>query len=66
VIAGADGVLIEQKGMTFDHDLLLFFPLFPLPPRKRGRKKKENELAKIVIKGHVFLLDLGSETIAKW
>ena len=41
---------IEQKGMTF----LILFP-FLFPPKKEGRRK--GELAKIVIKGHDFLLD---------
>ena len=34
---------IEQKGMTFDHDFGYSFPF--------------NEVAKIVIKSHAFLLD---------
>ena len=39
--------LIEQKAMNVDHDFLF--------PPKKG--EKENELAKILIKGHAFLLD---------
>ena len=49
--------MIEQKGMTFDHDFGYSFP--PLFPSKKKRdEKKENELAKIVIKNYAFLLDL--------
>ena len=48
--------MIEQKSMTFDHNFGYSFPLlyFLL---KKGEEEKENELAKIVIKGNVFLLD---------
>ena len=48
--------MIEQKGMTFDHDFAYSFPLFSSLLKKR-EEEKENELAKIVIKGHAFLLD---------
>ena len=48
--------MIEQKGMTFDHDFGYFFP-FSLPPYKKRKREKVNELAKIMIKGHAFLLD---------
>ena len=39
--------------MTFDHDLGYSFPSLL---KKRG-EEKDNELAKIGIKGHTFLLD---------
>ena len=42
--------------MTFDHDFGYFFPLFFSLLKKR-EKEKENELSKIVIKAHAFLLD---------
>ena len=46
-------LLMEQKGMTFNHDfcylILLFSSLL-----KKG--EKENEVAKIVIKSHTFLV----------
>ena len=42
--------------MTFDHDFGYFSPPFSYLIKKR-QEEKENELAKIVIKGHVFLLD---------
>jgi hypothetical protein len=32
--------MIEQKGMTFDLDLLFFF-LFLFPPKKEGRREGE-------------------------
>ena len=32
-------IMIEQKGMTFDHDCGYSFP-FLLPPKKRGKKKR--------------------------
>ena len=49
---------IEQKGITFDHDFgySLISP-FLFPPKKKREEQQENELAKIVIKGHAFLLD---------
>ena len=43
----------ELKGMTFDHDFGYSFPLFS-SFLKKGEKEKENELAKIVFKTHVF------------
>jgi hypothetical protein len=46
--------MIEQKGMPFDHHFGYSFPPFSSPLKKRG---KENELAKIGIKSHAFLLD---------
>ena len=46
--------LIEQKGMTFDHDFGYFF--FSSFLKKEERRKGE-WLAKIVIKSHAFLLD---------
>ena len=49
--------LIEQKGMTFDHDFTYSFPLFSSLLKKEGREE-ENKVAKIVIKSHAFLLDL--------
>jgi len=45
--------------------LVILYP-FSLPSQKKREKEKEHELATIVFKGHVFLLDLGSETIEKW
>ena len=49
--------MIEQKGVTFDHDfgysLVLFSPLL-----KKGEIRKGKLIAKIVIKSHAFLLDL--------
>ena len=49
--------LIDQKGMTFDHDFGYSFPLFQSLLEKQGRRKGECIL-KIVIKNHAFLLDL--------
>ena len=46
-------ILIEQKGITFDHDFDYSFPLFS----SLLNGDKENELAKVVIKGYAFLLD---------
>ena len=46
---------IEQKGMTFDHDFGYSFPFFSSLLKKK--EEKENEIEKIVIKGHAFLLD---------
>jgi hypothetical protein len=43
--------------MTFDHDFGFSFPLFSSLLKKEGRRKGE-WLAKILIKGHAFLLDL--------
>jgi hypothetical protein len=48
--------LIEQKGMTFDHDFVYSFTIFSTLIKK-GEEEKEYEVAKIVIKGHAFLLD---------
>ena len=47
---------IEQKGMTFGHDFDYSFPLFTYLLKKGGREK-ENEVAKVEIKSHAFLLD---------
>ena len=52
---------IEQKDMTFDHDFGYSFPLFS-SLLKKGGEEKENEVAKIVIKSHVFLLDRRKKT----
>ena len=49
-------LLIEQKGITFDHDFSYSFPLFSSLLKKEGREKK-NQVSKIVIKSHAFLLD---------
>ena len=54
---------IEQKGMTFDHDFGYSFPLSFSLLKKEGREKK-NEVAKIMIKSHAFLLDR-SKSVAK-
>ena len=48
--------LIEQKGMTFDHDFGYSFPLFASLLKKEVRRKAEL-IANIVIKSHAFLLD---------
>ena len=48
--------LIEQKGMTFDHDFSSSFPPFLFPPTKEGRRKRER-ISIIVIKSHAFMLD---------
>ena len=42
--------------MTFDHEFGYSFPHFYSLLKKRD-EEKENELARIVIKGHAFLLD---------
>ena len=47
---------IVQKDVTFDHDSGYSFPLFSSLLKNR-EEEKENELAKIVIKSHAFLLD---------
>ena len=47
---------IDQKGMAFDQNFFYSFPLFSSLLKKEGREK-ENEVAKIVIKSHAFLLD---------
>ena len=54
--ANQPGSLIQQKGMTFDHDFGHSFPLFTSLIKKEGRIKGEC-IAKIVIKSHAFLLD---------
>ena len=41
------------NGMAFDHDFAYSYPLFSSLLKKR-EKEKEDELAKILIKGHVF------------
>ena len=38
------------KGMTFDHDFGFSFPNFSSLLKKRGKRFKENEVTKIVIK----------------
>jgi hypothetical protein len=43
--------------MTFDHDFGDSYPLFSSLLKKEREEVKENELAKMVIKCHVFLLD---------
>jgi hypothetical protein len=43
--------------MTFDHDFAYSFPLFSSFLKKEGRRKGE-WIEKIVIKSHVFMLDL--------
>ena len=48
--------------MTFDNNFGYFFP-FSLPPSKEREEEKENEVAKIVIKSHAFLLDHEEEHI---
>ena len=48
---------IEQKGMTYVYDFSNSFPLFSFLLIKKKEEEKENELAKIVIKGHAFLLN---------
>ena len=48
--------VIEQKGMTFDHDFGYSFSIFSSLLKKEGREK-EDEVTKIVIKSHAFLLD---------
>ena len=50
-------VVIEQKGMTFDHDFGYSFSFFS-SLLKKERREKENEVAKIVNKSHALLLDL--------
>ena len=47
-------ILMELKGMTFDHDFCYFILLFSSLLNKEGREK-ENDVAKIVIKSHTFL-----------
>jgi hypothetical protein len=48
--------MIKQKGITFPQDFGYSFPFFSSLLIKEGREK-ENEVAKIVIKRHAFLLD---------
>ena len=50
--------------MTLDHDFVYFFPLYSSLLRKR-EEEKENELSKIVIKGHAFLLDQSNQEIIR-
>ena len=45
---------MEQKGMTFDHNICYFILLFSSLLKKEV-SEKENEVAKIVIKSHTFL-----------
>ena len=45
--------LIEQKGMTFDHDFCYSFS-FSSSPFFRGKNKR---ITKVVVKSHAFLLD---------
>ena len=49
--------LIEQKGMTFDHDFDCLFPLFSSLLENRGKKKRKIN-SKVVVKSYAFLLDL--------
>ena len=46
--------VMEQKGMTFDHDFCYFILLFSYLLKKEGREK-ENEVEKFVIKSYTFL-----------
>ena len=48
---------IEQKGMTFDHDFMLFVLLFFFPLFRR-EEKKGKRITKVVVKSHAFLFDL--------
>jgi hypothetical protein len=49
--------MIEQKGITFDHDVYLPFSfpssLFFWEGREKGKR-----ITKVVVKSHAFLLDL--------
>ena len=54
--------MIEQKGMTFDHDFGYSFILFSSLLKKEERRKGE-WTAKLVIKSHAFLLD---QIISVW
>ena len=57
IIETAVAFKIEQKGMTFDHDFGYLFPLYSFLLTSKREEEKDNELSKIVIKGHAFLLD---------
>ena len=48
--------LIEQKGMTFDHDFGYFLPLFSSLLQKRGKKKRRMK-SKNRVQSHAILLD---------
>ena len=50
-------ILDRAERHGFYPRLWLFFSPFLFPPKKRGNKKEE-QLAKIVIKSHAFLLNL--------
>ena len=66
---------IEVRGFEDDSDraekhyfwprLWLFLTPFLFPPEKKREEEKVNELAKIVIKGHTFLLDHDSEPMSR-
>jgi hypothetical protein len=45
---------MEEKGVIFDHDFCYFIQPFSFLFLKEGREM-ENEVSKIVIKGHTFL-----------
>ena len=44
---------IEQKGMTFDYDLVILFSSL----LKKMEEENEKKLVKFMIKGHAFLLE---------
>ena len=50
--------------MTFDHEFGYSIPLFSSLLKKR-EEEKENELSKIAIKGHAFLLDLNKKRLGQ-
>ena len=50
-------LFVEQKGLTSDYNFGYYFPPFFSLLKKEGRRKDE-WIAKIVIKSHAFLLDL--------
>ena len=57
--------MIEQKSMTFNHDVCYSFPLFSSLLNTEGRRKGE-WIAKIMIKSHAFLPDLFNALTRLW
>ena len=48
--------MIDQKGMTFDHDFCYSFS-FSSSLFFYGGREKEKRITKVVVKSHAFLLD---------
>ena len=60
-------LIIKDLAERYDFWPRLWLFLFPFlfPPKKKREEVKENELTKIVIKGHAFLLDQSKYSV-RW